>query len=162
MTNSVERIPDDVWAEVVKHMPIPSVDLVVMCADGILLAKRQNEPAKSEWFVPGGRVRKGERLSEAVERVAQEELGVKVSIEERLGAYDHLYDTSDVDESGGKHYVANGFLVTPETESFSLDPQHSDFSIFAVDSLPDLHPYVEAYFRAASIRPDSANRSPYE
>ena len=162
MTNSVERVPDDVWAEVVKHMPIPSVDLVVRCADGILLAKRQNEPAKGEWFVPGGRVRKGERLSEAVERVAQEELGVGVSIEERLGAYDHLYDTSDVDGSGGKHYVANGFLVTPETEAFSLDAQHSDFSIFAVDSLPDLHPYVEAYLRAASIRSDSANRSPYE
>ncbi|TKX46011.1 MULTISPECIES: GDP-mannose mannosyl hydrolase [unclassified Halorubrum] len=162
MTNFVERIPDDVWAEVVKHMPIPSVDLVVRCADGILLAKRQNEPAKGEWFVPGGRVRKGEPLSEAVERVAQEELGVGVSIEERLGAYDHLYDTSDVDESGGKHYVANGFLVTPETEAFALDGQHSDFSIFAVDSLPDLHPYVEAYLRAASIDPDSVNRSPYE
>lgn len=99
---------------------------------------------------------------EAVKRVAQEELGVAVSIEERLGAYDHLYDTSDVDGSGGKHYVANGFLVTTETESFSLDAQHSDFSIFEVNSLPELHPYVEAYLRAASIYPDSANRSPYE
>jgi colanic acid biosynthesis protein WcaH len=162
MTRSVERIPDDVWAEVVKHMPIPSVDLVVRCADGILLAKRQNEPAKGEWFVPGGSVRKGEHLSEAVERIAQEELDVAVSIEERLGAYDHLYDISDVDGSGGKHYVANGFLVTPETESFSLDAQHSEFSVFEVDSLPDLHPYAEAYLRDASIDLESTDRSPYE
>lgn len=160
MTKSVDRIPDDVWAEVVKHMPIPSVDLVVRCTDGILLAKRQNKPAKHEWFVPGGRIRKGEPLSEAVERVAQEELGVAVSIEDRLGAYDHLYNTSDVDGSGGKHYVANGFLVTPERESFSLDAQHSDFSIFEVDSLPDLHPYVEAYICDSSIHPDSPDRSP--
>jgi len=143
-------------------MPIPSVDLVVRCADGILLAKRQNEPAKSEWFVPGGRVQKGEHLSEAVERVTQEELGVAVSIKERLGAYDHLYDTSDVGESGGKHYVANGFLVTPETESFFLDAQHSECSVFEVDSLPGLHPYVEAHLRAASIHPDLADRSPQE
>lgn len=154
MTRSVDRIPDDVWAEVVKHMPIPSVDLVVRCTDGILLAKRQNEPAKGQWFVPGGRVRKGEHLTETVERVAQEELGVAVSIEKRLGTYDHLYDTSDVNESGGKHYVANGFLVSPETESFFLDAQHSSFSIFEVDSLPDLHPYVEAYIRDAPIRPE--------
>ena len=157
MTNSVERVPDDVWAQVVEYMPIPSVDLVVRCANGILLAKRQNEPAKGEWFVPGGRVRKGECLTEAVKRVAREEIGVGVSIENRLGAYDHLYDRSDIDGSGGKHYIANGFLVTPETESFSLDTQHSDFSIFEVDSLPELHPYVEVYLRAISINTDSSN-----
>lgn len=126
MTRSADRIPDDVWVEVFKHMPIPSVDLVVRFTDGILLAKRQNETAKGEWFVPNGRVRKGEHLSETVQRVAQEELGVSVSIEDRLGTYDYLYDTSDVNESGGKHYVANGFLVSPETESF-FDAQYSNF-----------------------------------
>lgn len=157
MTDSVERIPDDVWARVVEYMPIPSVDLVIRCGAGILLAKRENEPAKGEWFVPGGRIQKGERLVEAVNRVAREELGVSVSIEERLGTYDHLYDTSDVENSGGKHYVAHGFLVTPDAESFSLDDQHSEFSIFEVSSLPDLHPYVEDYLRHASIYPSSSS-----
>ena len=66
-----------------------------------------------------------------------------------------------MDGSGGKHYVANGFVVTPETESFSLDAQHSELSIFKLNSLLDLHPYVEAYLRDASINYDSA-KGPYE
>ena len=156
MTRSVDWIPDDVWAEVVKHMPIPSVDLVVRCTDGILLAKRQNEPAKGEWFVPSGRVRKGEQLSETVERVAQEELGVGVSIEERLGTYDHPYDTSDVNKSGGKHYVANGFLVNPETESFFLDAQHSSF----VFSRSVHYPTCIRMLRRTFVMLQSARNSP--
>lgn len=61
----VEReayINDETWKSIVQSMPIPSVDLVVKCPDGILLGKRVNEPAKGEWFVPGGRIQKGEPL----------------------------------------------------------------------------------------------------
>ena len=59
MTERVEWIPDSVWSDIVEHVPIPSVDLLVVTDNGLLLAKRQNEPAKGEWFVPGGRIQKG-------------------------------------------------------------------------------------------------------
>ena len=85
MTERVEWIPDEVWSDIVEHVPIPSVDLLVVTDDGLLLAKRQNEPAKGEWFVPGGRIHKGESLEEAVHRVAREELGVDVVIDEEIG-----------------------------------------------------------------------------
>lgn len=83
------------------------------------------------------------------------ELGVSISIEERLGTYDHIYETAEVVNSGGKHYVAHGLLVIPDSESFFLDAQHRELSVFDVCSLLDLHPHVEAYFRHASIHPDS-------
>ena len=41
-------------------MPQPCVDLVVEYEGGILLTRRQNEPAKGEWFWPGSRLYKGE------------------------------------------------------------------------------------------------------
>ncbi|QIO20876.1 NUDIX domain-containing protein [Haloarcula sp. JP-L23] len=75
------NIPDEEWKTIVQSVPLVSVDLVVRTGEGIVLLKRTNEPAKGEWFVPGGRVRKGERLREAVHRVARTELGVDVTIE---------------------------------------------------------------------------------
>ncbi|MDL0131098.1 NUDIX domain-containing protein [Halobacterium salinarum] len=154
MADNVTWIPDDVWADIVEHVPVPSVDLVVKCTDGILLAKRQNEPAKGKWFVPGGRIQKGESLTEAVHRVAKAELGVEVKITERLGAYDHFYETSDVAESGGKHYVAHGYVVTPESEAVTLDEQHAKAETFPIDALPALHPHVTAYLNDANAISD--------
>jgi colanic acid biosynthesis protein WcaH len=151
MTEPVSWIPDDVWADIVAHMPVPSVDLVVDCADGVLLARRQNEPASGEWFVPGGRVRKGEPIRETVSRVAREELGIDVSIQTELGTYDHFYETADMEDAGGKHYVAHGYRVTPDSEVIELDDQHDDSDVFSTDDLPDLHPYVEAYLTDAGL-----------
>ena len=57
-------IPDAEWRTIVEHVPIVSVDLIVTHDDGIVLGKRTNEPAKGEWFPPGGRVRKHREFSE--------------------------------------------------------------------------------------------------
>lgn len=147
----VDWIPDDEWATIVRNVPVVSVDLVVLTDDGVVLARRTNEPAKGEWFVPGGRVKKGERLREAVHRVAREELGVEVEVVESLGAYDHRYEASDVARSGGKHYVANGFVVRVVGGSLGLDEQHDAVEVF-LDPPDSLHPYVEAYLDAAGVR----------
>lgn len=147
----VARLPSDVWTTVVSNVPIPSVDLVVRTNKGIILARRQNEPAKGKWFVPGGRIQKGEKRVEAVQRVAQKELGVNVRIEQELGAYDHLYAESDVPNSGGKHYVANGYVVHPESETFRLDSQHDQARVFEEGNLPQLHEYVKKYLSDAGF-----------
>lgn len=151
MTDRVSWIPDGVWADIVAHVPVPSVDLVIDCTDGVLLARRQNEPAKGEWFVPGGRIQKGEPIREAVHRIAREELNIDVTIKSQLGVYDHLYDISDVDDSGGKHYIAHGYHVVPDSEAIKLDNQHDDSAVFQPDQLPDLHPYVKSYLIDADI-----------
>ncbi|MFB6122575.1 MAG: GDP-mannose mannosyl hydrolase [Haloferacaceae archaeon] len=163
-------IPADEWRTIVANAPIVSVDLVVRVGDdaadderhradaesderadhGVLLGERRNPPAKGEWFVPGGRVRKNERLDEAVHRVAREELGVDVAIERRLGAYEHLYDASELDGVDSKHYLANGFVVRPASASFAPDDQHAELRRFS-PPFPDVHPYVEAYLADAGL-----------
>lgn len=143
-----EWIPDEEWKTIVEHVPIVSVDLVVECPDGIVLGRRTNEPAKGEWFVPGGRVQKGETLEEAVHRVATEELGTEVELRDELGAFEHFYETSEV--GCPKHYVAHGYHVWSEKTTFDSDGQHDGVSVF--EELPmDLHQYVEKYLSAAGI-----------
>ena len=149
---ATDWIPETVWDDIVSHVPIVSVDLVVRTPDGVVLGKRANEPAKGEWFVPGGRIHKRERLIDAVDRVAAEELGVEtVRVLESLGAYEHIYDTGGADDSG-KHYLANGFVIETDTtiDGMTLDYQHTDLRVFEVGALPTpLHEYSAAYFRDA-------------
>lgn len=142
-----EWIPQGEWETIVRHVPIVSVDLVVECPDGIVLGKRANEPAKGEWFVPGGRVRKGEALEDAVIRVAREELNTTVEIREQLGVFEHLYDESDVGDS--KHYVANGYRVWTDETTFDSGGQHEQVGSFT-EPPTGLHPYVEQYLDVMS------------
>lgn len=143
-----ERIPEDEWETIVRKVPIVSVDLVVKRSDGIVLGKRTNEPAKGEWFVPGGRVQKGESRVEAVHRIAEEELSVSVDVIESLGAFEHRYETSDVEGVETKHYLANGYVVELDSGRIQPDDQHGEVRVFG--SAPDsLHPYIRSYAEAS-------------
>lgn len=147
------RIPPDEWATIVSNVPIPSVDLLVRYDDGIIFGHRTNAPAKGYWFVPGGRIHKGETRQDAVHRVAATELGVEVTIVESLGAFEHFYDTAAADGVDSKHYVANGYVVDVVDGDFTPDAQHSEVRVF--ESPPDpLHEHVRAYFTAAETLPD--------
>ncbi|MXR50433.1 NUDIX domain-containing protein [Halovenus sp. WSH3] len=147
--NSMSKwIPDEEWATIVRNVPIVSVDLLIRSEEGIVLGKRTNEPAKGEWFIPGGRVHKGETRTEAVDRIAADELGVEVEIVESLGAFEHIYETAEIGGVGTKHYLANGYVVDPLTDQFQADGQHADFQVFTA-APQSLHQNVRAYIQAA-------------
>jgi colanic acid biosynthesis protein WcaH len=99
--------------------------------------------------VPGGTVLKNESRSEAVHRVAEEELGESVVIDDCLGTYKHFYNTSEIEGVDSKHYVATAYhchLEGGEPE-FAGDDQHSVLEVFH-PPFNDLHPYVERYLNA--------------
>jgi colanic acid biosynthesis protein WcaH len=146
-------IQDDEWQTIVANVPIVSVDLLVRTETGLLFGMRENEPAAGYWFVPGGRVRKRETRREAVHRVAEEELGVDVRIVESLGAYEHIYDTAEIDGVDGKHYLANGYVVETATEEFETDDQHSELRVFT-DPPEPLHQYIQQYLEDATSLPE--------
>jgi colanic acid biosynthesis protein WcaH len=143
-----EWIPDEEWATIVRNVPIVSVDLLIYTDDGVVLGKRTNEPAKGEWFIPGGRVHKGETRTEAVHRIAAEEVGVEVEITESLGAFEHIYDTAETDGVDSKHYLANGYVVEPQSADFRSSEQHATFQIFRPETVT-LHPNIVAYIEAS-------------
>jgi colanic acid biosynthesis protein WcaH len=152
-------IPDDDWRTIVANVPIVSVDLLVRYDGGLVFGERQNEPVKGWWFLPGGRVQKGETRTEAVHRVAREELGLSVEIVESLGAFEHFYDTSDVPGVDSKHYLANGYVVDVVADDatavgdFVTDDQHDEVRVF--DAPPDpLHDHIRDYLDVASSLPE--------
>ena len=56
--------------------PIVAIDLIIRDeSDRVLLGFRTNEPAKGVYFVPGGRIWKDERISDAFERILKAETG---------------------------------------------------------------------------------------
>lgn len=146
MMNKDRPIPSDEYRVIVQNVPIVSVDLLVHHDGGLVLGKRTNEPAAGEWFVPGGTVLKGETRREAAHRVAEEEIGCEVLIDEELGVYEHHYNASEYPEIESKQYLATAFVVTPTGKDLEPDEQHSRVEVFK-PPFTDLHNYVERYIR---------------
>lgn len=68
--------------------PIVGVGGIIFKGDAVLLVKRDHEPGKGEWSLPGGAVELGETLEEALIREIGEEVGVEI----RIGGLARLLD----------------------------------------------------------------------
>ncbi len=73
------------YERIYARVPRLRVEVVVVFLDGVLLTRPEAGPWKGLWHIPGGTVRFGERLTDTVSRVAQDELGVEVAIDRFLG-----------------------------------------------------------------------------
>lgn len=140
------HIPEETFATCLEHVPQPCVDLVVEREGGVVLVRRQNEPARGEWFWPGGRLYKGEPLDDAAARVAREELGLEVRVNERLGVSEHFWETTSVAGLDARHTVPVVYRVEPASadQPIALDGQHDEYWVLRE---PDgsLHEYVREY-----------------
>ncbi|TPD49117.1 MAG: GDP-mannose mannosyl hydrolase [Thalassolituus maritimus] len=124
----------DTFKTIVDTTPLVSIDLLVRNADGqILVGKRVNRPAQGYWFVPGGRILKNERITDAFARLTEAELGIRLDIAAAtyLGLYEHFYDDSIFTDGGDNistHYVVSGFeVVLPEGYSSLPYEQHNEY-----------------------------------
>lgn len=107
-------------------MPIVCVDCLVVNERGeFLLVRRVNEPLRGEYWLPGGRVRKGERLTDAVHRKMREEIGVDVDVVENVGFFEEFYDKTEENAEGGVHSISFVYLVKPKSYNIKLDTQSS-------------------------------------
>ncbi len=73
---------DSIYAKV----PRLTVEIIVKNSIGeIYLTKRAIQPCIGQWHLPGGTVRFGESLTDAVKRIALRELGIKVTATDNKG-----------------------------------------------------------------------------
>ena len=128
------------FSQVVRNTPLISIDLCIIKKGKILLAKRNNAPAKNFFFVPGGRIMKLETKKEATKRILKKELGLILKADEEdkiieMGTYEHFYkDNFSQDSSFGTHYLVIAYLVFFEQlikeAEIKLDKQHSELIWF--------------------------------
>lgn len=140
---------------VVERTVLCAIDIVAQNTDGeVLLGKRTNRPAQGYWFVPGGRIFKGEKLDEALSRVSHEEIGLALGREDVrfLGVFDHIYEDNVFGAPGfGTQYVVIACHVEIEAEPALPLGQHERYRFAAVDELladSQVHEYTKSYFRA--------------
>lgn len=148
------RTDPETFATVVRHAPLVSIDLIVQDRAGrVLLGLRANAPARGTWFVPGGAIRKGERIADAFRRVASGELGADLSPADAAfaGVHEHFYPDNFAGRPGfGTHYVVLAYRVAwPGGETPAADAQHRELRWWEVGALrghPAVHRHVKAYF----------------
>ena len=144
----------DEFALVVRNTPLVSIDVIIRNPDQcVLVGLRTNEPAKGKWFVPGGVVRKYERLADAFARIVKAEIGLGASIGDAkfIGVYEHLYDNNVFgEEEFGTHYVVlTHELNLDHHPPIVTDRQHSGFRWMTpaeLTSSPDVHRNTRIYF----------------
>jgi len=140
---------------VIRLAPLVAIDLIISNAqDEVLLGLRSNEPAKGFYFVPGGMIRKGERLREAFGRILKDETGLTADFAtaQLVGVYEHFYDNNRFAEAGyGTHYVTLGYAARlDDVSALVWDNQHSELGWWdkgAVLVSETVHPNAKAYFR---------------
>jgi colanic acid biosynthesis protein WcaH len=119
----------------------------------LLLGQRVNPPAKSYWFVPGGRIRKDETLAKAFHRLSQNELGKSFELEptQFIGVYEHFYSENFAERAGiSTHYVVLAYQIflTQNPAHLPREQHHAYRWMSRAEILADpwVHQYTKDYF----------------
>ncbi len=88
--------------------PILGVGGLIFRDGAALLVKRGKEPGKGQWSIPGGAVRVGEKVAEAVVREIREEVGLTVTVGPLVEVVEKVFP----DDEGRPlyHYVILDYL----------------------------------------------------
>jgi colanic acid biosynthesis protein WcaH len=146
----------ETFLKIIEYTPLVSIDLIVSDEQGrILLGFRRNRPAQNTYFVPGGRIRKNERIQDALDRISRTELGIALGKGRLLGAFNHFYDDNYINLPGlSTHYVvlAYAFKINGNAKIVN-DDQHSELKWWNVEDLlssSKVHNNTKLYFETST------------
>ena len=135
-------IEDKHYQMILEWMPIPTVDAIITFKGKFLLLKRKNPPVQGEWWLPGGRVRRGEALEDAVRREVREETGLKCRSIRQVGVINQVFPAC--------HTISVYYLVDVASAHVTLNEEHSDY--LWVSKLPKgSHRYVKTMIETAGL-----------
>ena len=80
--------------------PIVGVSAVIFHKQSVLLARRNQNPGRGQWSLPGGAVELGETHLEALSRELREEVSVTIEVGGLVGVFDRIIRDGD----GRIHY----------------------------------------------------------
>lgn len=135
-------IEEPLYSKILASIPIVTVDLLVVHKGRLLLMKRNNEPAKDEWFTPGGRILFGEDIEETVRRIIEDETGLKPSKIERKDVMAHIWPNH--------HNVTIFHRVDVTNDDIRMNEEHRAFKWIS-NLNNNLHPYLKEMIKKSEI-----------
>ena len=126
-------IPQATYEQIVKIMPIVSVEALIVAEGKLLFLRRNNAPAKGQWWFPGGRIRKGESLEETLHRKIKEETGLEIISAKFFGVYSRVFSE--------RHDITIAYLCRCKVSAVELNDEHSEYCFFSRNP-PGLHSFL--------------------
>jgi 8-oxo-dGTP diphosphatase len=114
--------------------PIVGVGGIIFREDQVLLIKRGKEPGLGQWSIPGGVVRPGETLKEAVVREIFEETHLKVEVLALAKILERIF--RDSEGRVAYHYVLVDFLCRQLSGTLQHDSDAQDARFVPLKDLP--------------------------
>lgn len=107
----------------------------VLIEDGkVLMTKRNAEPRKDTWNLPGGFLESGEDPIEGLRREIREELGVEIEVKDFLGFFMDKYDFADI-----TYDTLNlAWICTVASGTLKAADDAAAIEWFPLNNLPDL------------------------
>ncbi len=109
MTRKKPFTPEE-FKSIYSRVPRVTVDLVIRTEQGTLLIVRDSGGWVGQWHLPGGTIFYRERIADAIERIAEEEVGIKVKVEKFL---EHIEFLSEEKERGYGYSISLVYLCAP-------------------------------------------------
>lgn len=146
-------IPPEQYKELLELMPIPCVDIVVRHKGQFLMVKRKNPPVQGQWWLPGGRIFKGETIVQAAFRKLKEETNLEgATIVKTLGPYETMFDDGPFGVKTGVHSINVVVLVdVDDISGIVFDKDHSGATWFGAMS-DDWHPYIKQVLKDCGFK----------
>lgn len=112
----------------------PTATAIILFQNRILLTKRNNEPFKGWWDLPGGFVDRGESPDDALKRELTEEVGLKIKSKKFFGIYPGIYP-SPFDPF---YIISAVYVVRPQSGKIGIfdKKELADARWFAKKELP--------------------------
>lgn len=112
--------------------PVASTIGLVEYKGKYLAMKRNDEPAKGLWDLPGGFVNAGETALEALLREVIEETNLTATPGTFIGTFPSVYGDTDITVLGC------AYVVHAETDVVVLSDENSEYAWFPLEQLPEL------------------------
>lgn len=95
-------LPREDYEFIFSRVPRVCVDLLIRSGSWILLGRRTAVPFQGKFGMPGGRIMFGERIAEAAQRIATDEIGCGVQNVRVCGHFEYLNE----DDTFVRHSLA--------------------------------------------------------
>ncbi len=146
----VREVPSTTYSEIVKSMTISCVDAFVYNFENrsYLMIQRTTPPGKGRWWIPGGRIFKGESFYESAVRKTKKESGLDICPIAQLGTYSTYFSESAWGPNVHTDTKNTVVLALCDHQNPLFDEHHQGYKWVSIDVAPE-DPYILAAYKEA-------------